>query len=361
MVVVDEKDYPLLIQRQVSVVQRLYLRSQLHRLFHQVWGVDRRFCLNIADIGHRSLVQIDLQRATEAAVPATRVLVVGAGGREHAIAHKLLQRADIEKVFVAPGNGGTATESQRCENVPIAVSDITALVNFALAEKIHLVIVGPEQPLVDGIVDAFHARNVNIPCFGPTQQASILEASKAWSKDFMQRHQLPTAAFGRFRDFSAAKNFIETTMTPEGSIKRVVVKASGIAAGKGVLLPTSKEEALTNARQILEDGLFGEAGQEIVIEEYLDGDEVSILAFADGVTAYAMPPAQDHKRVFDDDQGPNTGGMGAYAPSPVISPLQFEECSHILKVRTGVYSAAVDCKWCDQLVSITENGSGDGH
>lgn len=258
------------------------------------------------------------------------------------MAHKILQYQYVQKVFVAPGNGGTAVESSRCENVNIAIHNISALVEFAKREDIHMIFIGPEQPLVDGIVDAFQSVGVNIPCFGPSAAASVLEASKAWSKNFMQKHGIPTAQFGSFSEFSSAKAFIVEIMSK--GVQRVVVKASGLAAGKGVLLPATQEEAILYCRQMLEENLFGSSGREIVIEEYLDGEEVSILAFVDGITARAMPPAQDHKRIFDNDRGPNTGGMGAYAPSSVISPMMYDLCCDILK-RTVKAMAEEGCPY----------------
>jgi phosphoribosylamine--glycine ligase / phosphoribosylformylglycinamidine cyclo-ligase len=253
-----------------------------------------------------------------------KVLVIGSGGREHAIVSKVVLNRTVEQVFIAPGNAGTQNESPICKNVPIAADNVRGLIDFAVQEKIDLVLVGPEQPLVDGLVDELSA--LGIPAFGPTRAAAEIEASKAWCKDFLARNNLRTARYRNFTTFEDAKAYIESLDYP------VVVKASGLAAGKGVLIPTSKEEAIEGAKSILSEGVFGSAGNEIVIEEFLVGDEVSVLAFSDGESIVAMPAAQDHKRVFDNDQGLNTGGMGAYAPTPVISPATYKQCVEIIQV-----------------------------
>jgi len=254
-----------------------------------------------------------------------KVLVIGSGGREHAIVHKIAQSDKVDRVFTAPGNSGTASDNPKCMNVDISSDNISELVKFALHSGIDLVFVGPEQPLVDGIVDAMHAHN--IPCFGPSQSASIIEASKAWSKDFMARHNLPTASYRNFTSFPEAQAYIESLSY------RVVIKASGLAAGKGVLIPQSTAEAVEFARYILQDAPFGSvASNEIVVEQYLEGQEISILAFSDGKLAKGMPAAQDHKRIYDHDEGPNTGGMGAYAPSPLITPKQYTACMELIQV-----------------------------
>lgn len=258
----------------------------------------------------------------EAELKIRRVLVVGSGGREYAIVAKVAANANIERIFVAPGNGGTQSHDSRCSNVSIAVENVSALVDFARREHVDLVIVGPEHPLVEGLVDAMD--DVGIPCFGPTKAASVAEASKAWSKDFMARNNIQTARYQTFTNFASAKQYIERLNY------RVVVKASGLAAGKGVLIPLTTAEAIEGAKSILH-GSFGEAGREIVVEEFLEGEEVSILAFCDGFTAKGMPPAQDHKRVFDNDQGLNTGGMGAYAPTPLITQSQYQQCMTIVQ------------------------------
>lgn len=222
------------------------------------------------------------------------VLVVGGGGREHAIAKKQSQSVKVSEVIVAPGNGGTAVAGGKIRNHPLAlegVGYIEAIVTFAKEKKVSLVIVGPEQPLVDGLSDALKA--VNIPCFGPSAAAAQIEASKAFSKDFMKKYRIPTAEYCNFTDIDKATEYLQ-------SIKhRVVVKASGLAAGKGVFLPETTVEAIENVKQLMSENAFGEAGTEIVIEEFLEGFEVSVLAFCDGKKAECMVGAQDHKRIFD--------------------------------------------------------------
>jgi len=240
-----------------------------------------------------------------------KVLVVGGGGREHALAWKLAQSPKVQQVYVAPGNGGTATLA-KSRNVPIAVDDIPALLAFANEQAIDFTVVGPEAPLVAGIVDAFHRAGRRI--FGPTQAAAQLEGSKAFSKAFMLRHGIPTGHAEIFSDFDEAMRYLRT-------IDHVpVVKASGLAAGKGVLLPPTIEAVAGAVRGILVDGHFGAAGTTVLLEEKLNGPEVSVLAFCDGTHAVLLPTAQDHKRLLDYDRGPNTGGMGAFSPSPLVSP-----------------------------------------
>lgn len=235
-----------------------------------------------------------------------KILIVGSGGREHALAWKLQQSPRTEKLYCAPGNGGTAGLA---ENVPIAVDDIPALVAFAKEQHIGLVVVGPELPLTLGLVDAMTA--AGIPAFGPTGEAARLEGSKAFSKDFMARHGIPTAKYGIFNGVEPAKAFVRTFEGPW------VVKADGLAAGKGVLICETQQEADAAIDHILAENAFGAAGAALVIEEYLEGEELSLMAFSDGKTVVPMMTAQDHKRIFDGDLGPNTGGMGAYAPAPV--------------------------------------------
>lgn len=253
------------------------------------------------------------------------VLVVGAGGREHAIAHSLCSSPLVGRVFVSEGNYGTAHESAKCSNVgPL---DLQEVVDFCHRWGVKLVVVGPEQPLVDGLCDLLRASG--ILCFGPSSAAADIEASKAWSKLFMDRHAIPTAPYAAFRRLDDAEAYLEQAYSES---RRVVVKASGLCAGKGVIIPASRQEAIDAARSILRDGAFGAAGAEIVIEQFLEGEEVSILAFCDGNTAVGMPPVQDHKRALDGDQGLNTGGMGAYAPTPLISSYEYAECMAIVKV-----------------------------
>ena len=223
----------------------------------------------------------------------------------------------MAQVLVAPGNGGTALAGGKIGNVPIAADDIAMLARLAKDENIELVVVGPEAPLAAGAVDAFRASGIR--CFGPSQAAAQLESSKAFAKAFMQRHGIPTARYAVFTDFNAAIDHVHTIDYP------IVVKASGLAAGKGVLLPESLSETEAVLHQIMVEQAFGAAGDEVVIEERLAGQEASVLAFSDGRNLAMMPAAQDHKRIFDGDLGPNTGGMGAYAPAPVITAGLLDE------------------------------------
>ena len=238
-----------------------------------------------------------------------KVLIIGGGGREHALAWKCAQSSRVRRVFVAPGNAGTARES-KVRNVPIGAEDIPSLVAFARRQQVTLTIVGPEQPLVAGAVDAFE--RAGLRCFGPRENAAVLEGSKAFSKGFFQRHSIPTARYRNFTDFPAARAYIESHPLP------VVVKASGLAAGKGVVIAHSTEEALDAARGMLQGQTFGSAGAEIVVEEFLEGEEASFIVMTDGVSIIPFASAQDHKAVNDGDSGPNTGGMGAYSPAPVV-------------------------------------------
>jgi len=243
-----------------------------------------------------------------------QVLIVGSGGREHALAWKCAQSPQVGKVFVAPGNAGTATEPANglaVENVPLAATDIDGLLAFAQERGIDLTIVGPEDPLVLGIVDRFSA--AGLPCFGPSAAAAQLEGSKSFAKRFMQRHNIPTAAFGEFTDVSEAVKFIRARGAP------IVVKADGLAAGKGVVVARSNEEAEAAVLDMLAGNAFGKAGHRVVIEEFLAGEEASFIVMADGRHALAMATSQDHKAVYDGDRGPNTGGMGAYSPAPVVN------------------------------------------
>ncbi|KAI9179155.1 Bifunctional purine biosynthetic protein ade1 [Blastocladiella emersonii ATCC 22665] len=240
------------------------------------------------------------------------VLLIGSGGREHALAWKLAQSASVAHVYVAPGNGGTASGLAKVSNVAIKETDLDALVSFAASNGVGLAVPGPEVPLVAGIADKFRA--AGIPCFGPSAYAAQLEGSKAFSKDFMARHHVPTAEYRTFTDYDQAVAYVRSVS------HRVVIKASGLAAGKGVLLPTTTDEALAGLKEMMVDRAFGDAANQVVVEEFLEGEEVSVLAFSDGHTVVAMPPAQDHKRALDGDQGLNTGGMGAYAPAPVATP-----------------------------------------
>ena len=243
------------------------------------------------------------------------VLIVGGGGREHALAWKAVQSPLVHTVFVAPGNAGTALELG-VENIPIEVDDLVALRYFALEHGVGLTIVGPEAPLVAGIVDEFRAAGLS--CFGPTQAAAQLEGSKSFCKDFLTRHGIPTAAYASFTDVAAAAAYIDAMAAP------IVVKADGLAAGKGVVIAQDRAEALAAVQDMLEGNAFGEAGSRVVIEEFLDGEEASFIVMADGTHALALATSQDHKARDDGDKGPNTGGLGAYSPAPVVTPAIHE-------------------------------------
>ena len=245
-----------------------------------------------------------------------KILVIGGGGREHALAWKIAQSPRVEKVFVAPGNAGTARET-RCENVALAAEDVDGLLRFAQKNKVDLTVVGPEAPLVLGVVDKFRAAGLRV--FGPTKDAAQLEGSKAFTKDFLARHKIPTAAYGNFTDVAAAEAYIKKSGAP------IVVKADGLAAGKGVIVAATEDEANAAIDDMLGNRRFGAAGAEVVVEEFLDGEEASFFALADGETALPLASAQDHKRVGDGDTGPNTGGMGAYSPAPVITDALAED------------------------------------
>lgn len=244
-----------------------------------------------------------------------RVLLVGNGGREHAISWKLLQSPRIQHIYVCPGNGGTATIDAKVTNVTtVKETDFPALVAFAKEKDINFLIPGPEAPLVAGIVDYFAQHAPSIKAFGPSEAAATMEGSKTFSKDFMKRHNIPTAAYENFSSFDKATAYLDSIS------HNVVIKASGLAAGKGVIIPQTKQEAQEALKDIMLTKEFGAAGDEVVIEEFLTGDELSILTFSDGHTIKSLPPAQDHKRIFDNDQGPNTGGMGTYAPTRIAPP-----------------------------------------
>jgi len=239
-----------------------------------------------------------------------RILIVGSGGREHALAWKCASSARVEAVIVAPGNAGTAMEN-KVRNADVSADDIAALVALAHAERIDLTIVGPEAPLVAGIVDAFSAAGRK--CFGPPKNCARLEGSKAFSKDFLRRHRIPSAAYATFTRATFDRRYVKRHSTP------IVVKASGLAGGKGVIIASSADEALA-AIDAMFGGEFGDAGSEVVIEEFLTGEEVSFIVMADGEHVLPLATSQDHKRLLDDDRGPNTGGMGAYSPAALVTP-----------------------------------------
>jgi phosphoribosylamine--glycine ligase len=248
-----------------------------------------------------------------------KVLVIGSGGREHALAWKLVQSEQCSKVFVAPGNPGTATE-ENIENVDIAVDDLAGLVEFAKAENIELTVVGPEVPLVLGVVDAF--KEAGLACFGPTQAAAQLEASKSFTKDFLARHQIPTAAYQVFTEVDKAVNYINEQGAP------IVVKADGLAAGKGVIVAMTEAEAIAAVEDMLSGNAFGDAGSRVVIEEFMVGEEASFIVMVDGENILPLATSQDHKARDNGDKGPNTGGMGAYSPAPVVTDEVHQRIMH---------------------------------
>ena len=239
------------------------------------------------------------------------ILIIGSGGREHALAWKCAQSPRVDEVLVAPGNAGTARES-KVRNVPVSSDDIDALVNLAQAENVSLTIVGPEAPLVAGVVDRFN--ELGLPCFGPTAAAAQLEGSKAFTKDFLARHKIPTADYQNFTELEPALAYIREQGAP------IVIKADGLAAGKGVIVAMTLGEAEQAATDMLAGGSFGDAGARIVVEEFLEGEEASFIVITDGDTILPMATSQDHKARDEGDTGPNTGGMGAYSPAPVVTP-----------------------------------------
>lgn len=243
-----------------------------------------------------------------------KILVVGSGGREHAIVWKLAHSPLADEIYCAPGNAGIADLAE-CVNIP--ADDVDTLLEFAQAEGIGLTVVGPEAPLAAGIVDKFTAAGLKI--FGPSQKAAMIEGSKALAKEIMEKYNIPTAKYAAFMDKAAALAYLDANPAP------IVVKADGLAAGKGVVVAMTTTEAKEAVESMLSGNAFGEAGARVVIEEYLEGEEVSVLAFSDGKTVLPMVSAQDHKRVFDDDKGPNTGGMGAYSPTPIYTPQLAEQ------------------------------------
>ena len=239
------------------------------------------------------------------------VLVIGSGGREHALAWKAAQSADVDTVYVAPGNAGTALET-KLENIAIDVMDFAALAQFVQDKNIALTIVGPEAPLVEGIVNFFAEKGLR--CFGPSQGAAQLEGSKAFTKDFLSRHNIPTGSYGNFTNVDDAIAYLHKMGAP------IVIKADGLAAGKGVIVAETMAQAEEAVRDMLSGNAFGDAGCRVVIEEFLEGEEASFIVMVDGEHVLPLATSQDHKRAYNGDQGPNTGGMGAYSPAPVVTP-----------------------------------------
>ncbi len=279
-----------------------------------------------------------------------KVLVIGSGGREHSLAWKAAQSNSVEKVFVAPGNAGTRGEP-KLENVALDPLDFPALADFAESEDIKLTIVGPEAPLVEGIVDYFQERG--LPCFGPSKNAAQLEGSKAFTKDFLSRHNIPTAFYKTFTDVAAAIAYIEENGAP------IVIKADGLAAGKGVIVALSEAEAIAAVEDMLSSNKFGDAGHRVVIEGFLEGEEASFIAMVDGRNVLPMATSQDHKARDDGDKGPNTGGMGAYSPAPVVDDAIYQRIMDQVILPTVAGMAADGNDYTGFLYAglmITESG-----
>ncbi len=260
-----------------------------------------------------------------------KLLVIGSGGREHALAWRLAKSPGLQKVYVAPGNAGTAHQIEM-ENLPI--TDPEALADFAEQEKIHLTVVGPEAPLAAGVVNVFRARGLKV--FGPTKEAAQLESSKDFAKRFMARHNIPTASFETFTDTAAAHTYVERQGAP------IVIKADGLAAGKGVVVAMTLDEAHRAIDDMLSGNKLGDAGARVVIEDFLDGEEASFIVMVDGKNVLPLASSQDHKRIFDGDTGPNTGGMGAYSPAPVVTPEIHAKAMREVILPT-VRGMAADC------------------
>ncbi|MDV4151018.1 phosphoribosylamine--glycine ligase [Clostridium sp. AL.422] len=266
-----------------------------------------------------------------------KILLIGSGGREHALAWKFAKNNRVEKIYVAPGNGGTAIES-KCENINIGINDIDELIEFALNNSIDLTVVGPEEPLTKGIVDKFNAKGLKI--FGPSERAAKLEGSKSFSKDFMKKYGVKTAEYEVFYDSAKALDYLEECNYP------IVIKADGLAAGKGVSICENKEEAINTIKSFMIDDIFKGAGEKIVIEEFLEGVEASILSITDGKNIIPFISAKDHKQIFDGGKGPNTGGMGVLAPNPYVTNEVLKEFEENIMNRTlvGIKEEGFDFK-----------------
>lgn len=281
---------------------------------------------NLAGASLGAFSRIDEIASSQLAGPKKQsdvVIVVGSGGREHALAVTLARSPLVGKVICCPGNGGTAVEGGKISNAEgvNGKQDNDTIIELTIRVKAQMVVVGPEQPLVDGVVDAMAIACPHVKVFGPSKAGAELEASKAFTKDFLQEHGIPTAKYRNFTDVNEALAYVESLDEND----RQVVKASGLAAGKGVLLPETKAETIAAVKEIMSDRAFGAAGDTCVVESFMTGPEASCLAFCDGKTAVLMPAAQDHKRALDNDQGLNTGGMGAYAPAPCVTPSLHKE------------------------------------
>ena len=280
-----------------------------------------------------------------------KILLIGSGGREHALAWKLAKNSRVEKIYVAPGNGGTAIEA-KCENINIDVNDIDKLLEFAISNYIDLTVVGPEDPLTRGIVDRFKEKGLKI--FGPSEKAAQLEGSKSFSKDFMKKYGVKTAEYEVFYDSEKALAYLEKCSYP------IVVKADGLAAGKGVSICENKEEAINAVKSFMIDDIFKGAGQKIVIEEFLDGVEASILSITDGKTIIPFISAKDHKQIFNGGKGPNTGGMGVLAPNPYVTAEVLKDFRENIMDRTleGIIEEGFDFKGVIFFgVMITKKGT----
>ena len=254
-----------------------------------------------------------------------KVLIVGGGGREHALAWKAAQSGQVELVYVAPGNAGTSIEN-KIENVAISAEDIPALKTFAENEKISLTIIGPEVPLVAGIVEEF--QRAGLPCFGPTKAAAILEGSKSFTKDFLKKYKIPTADYDVFTEIEPAVSYVKSKSIP------IVIKADGLAAGKGVVIATTEDEAISTIEDMLSGNKFGEAGHRVVVEEFLEGEEASFIVMVDGKNILPLASSQDHKARDEGDTGPNTGGMGAYSPAPVVDAAMHDRIMNEVIIPT---------------------------